>query len=60
MLHMFSLWVDLCRVTHFESPEGVARVGASVEKAAGLGSCTQQVLCREALGLRNVTNLREN
>ena len=47
----------LC-VTHFESPEGVARVGASVEKAAGFCSCAQQVLGWEALCLRDVTNLR--
>ncbi|TNN50762.1 hypothetical protein EYF80_039027 [Liparis tanakae] len=42
------------RVPYFESPEGVARVGASVEKAAGLGSGTQQVLRGKTLGLGNV------
>lgn len=50
---------SLAATTYFEPPEGVAGVGASVEKAAGFGSCTQQVLCRKALGLRNVPNLRE-
>lgn len=48
----------LC-VTHFEPPEGVARVGASVEKAAGFGSCAQQVLGWEALRLGDVTDLRD-
>lgn len=46
-------------MTHFESPEGVTGVGASVEEAAGLCSRAQQILCREALSLGNVTNLRE-
>ena len=46
-------------VTHFESPQGVARVRASVEKAAGFGSCAQQVLGWKALCLRDVTNLRD-
>lgn len=50
----------LAATTYFEPPEGVAGVRASVEKAAGFGSCTQQVLCRKALGLRNVPNLRES
>lgn len=48
----------LC-VTHFEPPEGVARVGASVEKAAGFGSRAQQVLGWEALRLGDVTDLRD-
>ena len=46
-------------LTYFESPERVAGVGASVEEAAGLGSCTQQILCRKALSLGDVTDLTE-
>lgn len=45
--------------THFEPPEGVAGVGAPVEKAAGFGSGTQQVFGRKALRLRNVPNLSQ-
>lgn len=44
---------------YLQSPQWVAGVGASVEKAAGLCSCTEQVLCWKTLGLRDVTNLEE-
>lgn len=42
---------------NLKPPEWVARVGASIEEAAGLSASAQQVLRRQALGLRNVTDL---
>lgn len=42
---------------NLESPEWVARVRASIKEANGLGAGAQQVLCGQALSLRNVTDL---
>lgn len=44
---------------YLEPPEGVTGVRASVEKAAGLSACTQEVLSRQALGLGNVPDLMQ-
>lgn len=44
---------------HLEPPEWIARIGSSIKEANSLCSCTQQILSRQALSLRDVTNLEE-
>lgn len=46
-------------MSYFESPEWVAGVRTSVEKATGFSSCTQQILSWKTLGLGNVANLEK-
>lgn len=43
---------------NLEPPQWIARVGASIEEANGLCASAQQVLRRQALSLRNVTDLQ--
>lgn len=41
-----------------QPPEWVAGVGTPIKETTGFGSSTQQVLGRQALGLRDVTDLK--
>lgn len=42
---------------HLEPPEWITGVGSSIKEANSFCSCTQQVLCRQALSLGDVTDL---
>jgi len=46
-------------LAYLESPEGIVAVCILPHKEpCSLSGCTQHVLCRQALGLRYVTNLK--
>lgn len=44
---------------HLEPPEWITGIGSSIKEANSLCSCTQQILSRQALSLRDVTDLEE-
>ena len=57
---MFCLFVFVLVVCkYFESPGGVGRVGLFGEEARGLRPLVEQMLGRQALSLRDVSDLKK-